>query len=108
MQYYSALLNSGVALGVFLSNLLAMFVPLDDGKPNAKELMKADNTWRLVITLPAILNLVSIYMIYTHFKHPSLINLLVKDDPESERLAIEEIKKVYKVKEPMTYEMFAK
>ena len=97
-----------MALGVFLSNLLAMGVPLDDGKRNAKELMKADNTWRLVITLPAILNLFSIIMIYKYHKSPSIINLLGKEDPESERLAIAELKKVYTLKAPMTYELFAK
>ena len=76
-------MNSGVGFGVFLSNLLALPIPLDEGQPNAKQEMENDDTWRLVITIPALLNIATIIIIYKYYRNPSIISLIVKEDEQS-------------------------
>jgi len=63
-----------------------------------------DQNWRIVIGFPAFLNIITIILILLFYKNPSIIALLEKDDAENDKIAIEELKKIYILKEPMTYE----
>ena len=106
-QYHSSLLNSGIALGIFLSNCAGFAVPLDDGRENALELMKKDTNWYIVIAIPTAFNVISIILISIFYKHPSLINLMESDAPDAQEILENELKKIYTVTPPMTYQLLA-
>lgn len=82
-------------------------MPLDDGRENAKELLKNDKNWYIVIMIPTILNVLSIILIYFFYKHPSLINLMESDAPDANEILENELKKIYTITPPLTYTILA-
>lgn len=89
MNLYGSFVNASFCAGIFLSNLLGMVVPLDDGRVSSEEavkLMKADETWRLVYGAPLIFQLFTLVAIGFYFKEVSIIDLLEKvDEPHLEK-----------------------
>lgn len=100
-------MNSGIAFGIFLSNFAGFTVPLDDGRENALELMKNDKNWYIVIAIPAVLNLLSIIIIFFFYRHPSLINLMESNAPNAQEQLEIELRKIYTVYPPLTYQILA-
>lgn len=100
-------MNSGIAFGIFLSNFAGFTVPLDDGRDNALELMKNDRNWYIVIAIPAVFNVISLIAISFFYKHPSLINLMESEAPDAQEVLEAELRKIYTVTPPLTYQILA-
>lgn len=85
-QFYGGFVNAGFCAGAFLSNLMGLLIPLDNGQEGDVEKMLADENWRLVLGFPLILQIYSILVLTFVIKHVSIIDLLQHEEPDSELL----------------------
>lgn len=79
MNFHGSSLGFGLALGIFLSNFLAVTLPIDEsGTPEGNKMMAEDQMWRLVYGFPILLQLISFLAVLLYYTQPSIIDLLEK------------------------------
>lgn len=72
-QIYGAFVNAGFGIGIFLSNLLGLLVPIDNGKDGDVQKMIDDQNWRIVFGFPILLELYTVIVLLFIIKHESMI-----------------------------------
>lgn len=102
-QIYGAFVNAGFGIGIFVSNLLGLLIPLDNGKVGDVQKMIDDQNWRIVFGFPILLEIYTVLALIFVIKNESMIQLLQKEDPSTE-LVQTELKKIYTIPSTMTYE----
>jgi MFS family permease len=91
-QGYGMFTNSGICLGIFVSNFIGFWVPaLDEDGLLA---LKNDQNWRIVYGFPMIMQLFSVILIVLFVPEISLKKLLLED--ESKEKALVMIRKIYR------------
>jgi len=71
------LINAGIVVGAFLSNFIALLVPVEDkNDPDSYVALKNDENWRLVFGFSAVAEIVSLIFLVCSVKHISLLDLV--------------------------------
>jgi MFS family permease len=76
-QKYGMLVNAGICFGIFVSNLMGLFIPIENSNdPLSLEKMQKDQNWRIVFGTSIFLEVFSLVAIPVMIKEMSLKNLL--------------------------------
>lgn len=73
---YGAFVNAGYGIGIALSNLMGLMIPLNNGEEGDLQKMKDDENWRVVFGVPIILEVYTLIVLLFIIKHESIIKLL--------------------------------
>lgn len=88
INMYGWLINSGFMLGILLSNMLGMLVPLQD-----KAMMREDEMWRVVYGFPVALQLFSVFALTVLFPEAEVpIEKIYELTSDEQRNAIQDKK----------------
>lgn len=76
-QTYGMLVNAGICGGIFLSGLMGLFIPLEDKNDSTSiEKMKNDQNWKIVWSIPIMMQVFSLVVVPVFFKSLSLKNVI--------------------------------
>lgn len=96
------IINTGLGIGIFISNFIALSVPLEEDGQLA---LYRDKNWRWVFGAPIFLQALSMLILTCGIKHMSLSNL-IQDGDEAEAMPL--IKKIYKVTDDQAKQIYHK
>ena len=91
VQYYGTITNGGINVGNAIINILqANLCPFES---EGDIVLKADQTWRLIISASVVPSIFSMLLVIFKYKHLSLKEFL--ESEKDEKKACNELRKVY-------------